>query len=180
MIIMSYNWRIVWQQWDWDVTMRLDSWNIGLHLVHTSILHVLCAQSKKKSSYGKKKLEHIEYWMSRRYAHMAWNVFLQKPLVHVLNFFNLQRTYKKKLALSYNKTWDHGRREVRSVSSSNTYEKQQLVLIKQIQIKINKGKFTLYLLTSSGWHRLPDSVLVITSSFQGRFEWFQSQKKVES
>ena len=84
----------------------------------------------------------------------------------------------KKLAISCNKTWDHGRREVRSLSSSNTYAKKQVVLIRKIQIKINKVKFTLYLPTSSGWRRLPDIVLIITSLFHTRFDWFKIQMKV--
>ena len=59
--------------------------------------------------------------------------------------FLLPRTCKN-LAFSCNKTWDDGRREMISLSSPNTYEKNnKQLLIKQIQRKMNKAKSILYL-----------------------------------
>ena len=154
-------------------------WKIGLHMVCTSILHLLCTQSRKVFFWVRNNwnILNLEYLEGMPIRHKILSSRITCACIDLLQSFE---DLQKKLALSCNKTWDHGRREVRSLSSSNTYAKKQVVLIKQIQIKINKAKFTLYLLTSRGRCRLPDSVLVINYFFHTRFEWFQRKNKVNS
>ena len=79
------------------VETKFELWNIGIHMVFTSISPFLMFsihfQIEKKSSR------------------------VTRACIDLL----LLRTYKS-LALAYSKTWDHGARDVIDISSSNTYE----------------------------------------------------------
>ena len=82
------------------VAIELDLSNTSIHMVYISIPHLLCSI-------------HLQFLEE----------FFLKSLMHVLTFY-LLRTCKN-LALACSKTWDHGRREVIGLSSSNTYEKKK-------------------------------------------------------
>ena len=126
-IVQLASWEFsFWQQLvndSWHVVMGLELWNIGM--VFTSISpFFMCSihfQIEKKSS---------------RVTRACIDIFPPRTC--------------KNLALACNKTWDDGRREMIGLSSPNTYEKNnKQLLIKQIQRKMNKAKFILYLRESN-------------------------------